>query len=53
MVRHGRMTDRADSDVAGLLLAMLQQQTAILQVQAESVCLQRLLVDRLVGATSV
>jgi hypothetical protein len=47
MVRHGRMTQGADGDLAGLLQAMLQQQTAMLQVQAESVRLQRLLVERL------
>ena len=52
MVRHGRMTQGADGDLAGLLQAMLQQQTAMLQVQAESLRLQRLLVERLVGATS-
>jgi hypothetical protein len=44
------MTAGADSDVVGLLQAMLQQQTAMLQVQAENVRLQRLLVDRLLGA---
>jgi hypothetical protein len=52
MVRNGRMTQRADGDLAGLLQAMLQQQTAMLQVQAESVRLQRLLVERLLGAAS-
>jgi len=52
MVRHGRMTQGADGDLAGLLQAMLQQQTAMLQVQAESVRLQRLLVERLLGAPS-
>jgi len=52
MVRHGRMTQGADGDLAGLLQAMLQQQTAMLQVQAESVRLQRLLVERLMGAAS-
>ena len=31
------MTQGADGDLAGLLQAMLQQQTAMLQVQAESV----------------
>jgi hypothetical protein len=46
------MTDGADRTVADLLQAMLQQQTAMLQVQAESVRLQRLLVERLVGAAS-
>ena len=46
------MTQGADGDLAGLLQAMLQQQTAMLQVQAESLRLQRLLVERLVGATS-
>jgi len=46
------MTQGADGDLAGLLQAMLQQQTAMLQVQAESVRLQRLLVERLLGAAS-
>lgn len=46
------MTECSDGDVAGLLQAMLQQQTAMLQVQAESVRLQRLLVERLVGGTA-
>ena len=46
------MTAGADGDVVGLLQAMLQQQTAMLQVQAESVRLQRLLVERLLGAAS-
>jgi hypothetical protein len=46
------MTAGADSDVVGLLQAMLQQHTAMLQVQVESVRLQRLLVERLLGAAS-
>jgi hypothetical protein len=46
------MTQGADGDLTGLLQAMLQHQTAMLQVQAESLRLQRLLVERLVGATS-
>jgi hypothetical protein len=46
------MTEGADGDLTGLLQAMLQQQTAMLQVQAESVRLQRLLVERLLGAAS-
>ena len=46
------MTQGADGGLAGLLQAMLQQQTAMLQVQAESVRLQRLLVERLLGAAS-
>lgn len=37
------------SDVAALLRDILQQQTAMLQVQAESVRLQRVLVERLLG----
>jgi hypothetical protein len=53
MVGHGRMSELADGEVAGLLQAMLQQQTAMLQVQAESVRLQRLLVERLLDAPSV
>lgn len=46
------MTEGADRGLDDLLHAMLQQQTAMLQVQAESVRLQRLLVERLVGAAS-
>ncbi|HLZ24719.1 MAG TPA: hypothetical protein VKQ30_21585, partial [Ktedonobacterales bacterium] len=46
------MTQLADGDLAGLLQALLQQQTAMLQVQAESVHLQRLLVERLLGSAS-
>jgi hypothetical protein len=46
------MTAGADGDVVGLLQAMLQQHTAMLHVQAESVRLQRLLVERLVGGAS-
>ena len=46
------MTDGADRSVADLLRTMLQQHAAMLQVQAESVRLQRLLVERLVGGAS-
>ena len=46
------MTDGADRSVADLLHTMLQQHAAMLQVQAESVRLQRLLVERLLGAAS-
>ena len=52
MVRYGRMTDGADRGVADLLHAMLQQHAAMLQVHAESVRLQRLLVERLLGGAS-
>jgi hypothetical protein len=44
------MSNSARDDVAVLLQAIVQQQTAMLQVQAESVRLQRLLVERLLGA---
>ena len=46
------MTDGADRSVADLLHTMLQQHAAMLQVQAETVRLQRLLVERLMGAAS-
>ena len=39
------MTDGADRSVADLLRTMLQQHAAMLHVQAETVRLQRLLVD--------
>jgi hypothetical protein len=47
-----RMTDSAQPDVDGLLREILQQQTAMLQVQAESVRLQRVLVERLLGVSN-
>jgi hypothetical protein len=47
VVRHGRVTDTNQPDLATLLRDLLQQQTAMLQVQAESVRLQRVLVERL------
>jgi hypothetical protein len=50
MVGHGRMSDGASADVADLLHALVQQHTAMLQVQAEGVRLQRILVERLLGA---
>jgi hypothetical protein len=43
------MTDQPSVDLAGLVVNLLQQQTALLQVQSESVRLQRLLVERLLG----
>src|SRR5947209_203109 len=49
VVRAGRVTDASQSDLTALLRTILQQQTAVLQVQAESVRLQRLLVERLLG----
>jgi hypothetical protein len=53
MVRDGRLTDTPQSDLAGLLRDVLQQQTAMLQVQAESLRVQRMLVERLLGASSL
>jgi hypothetical protein len=44
------MSESAPADVAGLLQALVQQQTAMLQAQAEGVRLQRILVERLLGA---
>src|SRR5579864_6254771 len=46
----GRVTDASQPDVAALLRDILQQQIAMLQVQVESVRLQRVLVERLLGA---
>ena len=43
--RAGRLTDTSQPDVAALLRDILQQQTAMLQVQAESLRPQRLLVE--------
>jgi hypothetical protein len=51
VVRHGRVTDTSQPDLAALLRDILQQQTAMLQVQAESVRLQRVLVERLLGVS--
>jgi hypothetical protein len=51
VVRHGRVTDVNQPDLATLLHDLLQQQTAMLQVQAESVRLQRMLVDHLLGVS--
>jgi hypothetical protein len=45
------MTDSAQPDVDGLLREILQQQATMLQVQAESVRLQRVLVERLLGVS--
>ena len=46
VIRHGRVTDINQPDLATLLRDLVQQQTTMLQVQAESVRLQRVLVDR-------
>ena len=51
VVRYGRVTDTGQPDVTTLLRDILQQQTAMLQVQAESVRLQRVLVERLLGVS--
>src|SRR5690348_7852439 len=51
VVRHGRVTDTSQLDLMTLLRDILQQQTAMLQVQAESVRLQRVLVERLLGVS--
>jgi hypothetical protein len=51
VVRHGRVTDVNQPDLATLLRDLVQQQTAMLQVQAESVRLQRVLVERLLGVS--
>src|SRR5690242_14967669 len=45
--QHGRVSETSQPDLAALLRDILQQQTAMLQVQAESVRLQRVLVERL------
>ena len=52
VVRHGRVTETTQSDLAALLRDILQQQTAMLRVQAESVRLQRVLVERLFGVAA-
>jgi hypothetical protein len=52
VIRHGRVTEASHPDVAGLLRDIVQQQTATLQVLAESVRLQRVLVERLPGVSS-
>jgi hypothetical protein len=51
VVCHGRVTDISQPDLATLLRDLVQQQTAMLQVQAESVRLQRVLVERLLGVS--
>jgi hypothetical protein len=43
------MSDASHADVTAVLREFLQQQTAMLQVQAESLRLQRVLVERLLG----
>src|ERR1051325_358719 len=50
--QHGRVSETSQPDLAALLRDILQQQTAMLQVQAESVRLQRVLVERLLGVSS-
>src|ERR1051326_768054 len=52
VIRHGRVTEGSQPEVAGLLRDIVQQQTATLQVLAESVRLQRVLVERLPGVSS-
>jgi hypothetical protein len=47
------MTDQSPVDVAGLLANLLQQQTALLLAHSESIRLQRLLVEQLLGTSSV
>jgi hypothetical protein len=44
------MSERANADVGALLQMLVQQQTAVLEVQAESLRLQRVLVEHLLGA---
>jgi hypothetical protein len=51
VIRHGRVTEINQPDLATLLRDLVQQQTAMLQVQAESVRLQRVLVERLLGVS--
>ena len=51
VISHGRVTDPAQRDLFALLREILQQQTAMLQVQAESVRLQRVLVERLLAVS--
>ncbi len=51
VVRYGRVTDTSQPDLTTLLRDILQQQTAMLQVQAESVRLQQVLVEHLVGVS--
>jgi hypothetical protein len=52
VVRHGRVSETSQQDLAALLHDILQQQTAMLQVQAENVRLQRVLVERLLGGSA-
>jgi hypothetical protein len=47
------MTDQPPVDMAGLLANLVQQQTELLKAHSESIRLQRLLVDRLLGASSI
>ena len=46
------MSELGGGDVRELWQAMLQQQAAMLEVQAESLRLQRLLIERILGASS-
>jgi hypothetical protein len=52
VVRHGRVTESSQSELTALLRDILHQQTAMLQVQAESVRLQRVVVERLLGVST-
>src|SRR5689334_17800617 len=51
VISDGRVNDARQPDISALLRDILQQQTAMLQVQAESVRLQRVLVERLLGVS--
>jgi hypothetical protein len=51
VIGQGCVTDISQPDLTTLLRDILQQQTAMLQVQAESVRLQRVLVERLLGVS--
>jgi hypothetical protein len=46
------MTDRLSADLAGRRGSLVQQQTGLLQLHGESVRLQRLLVERLLGGAA-
>jgi hypothetical protein len=46
------VSDATQSDLTSLLQALVQQQTAMVQVQAESLRLQRLVIERLLGASN-
>jgi hypothetical protein len=53
MDRDGGMTDSRPVDFAAVLANLVQQQTALLRAHSESVQLQRLLVERLLGNSTV